>query len=638
MTRFVRRHGTPLFLLTLLGAAVLSFFLWVELVETGGRLGAPLDDSWIHLVFARNIAAGGGFSFNSGVPTAGSTAPLWTLLLTPIMWVSTAPAIVLPFAIGLSAFFYFWTIWLVYGWTTDLTGSRLWGAAAGLGTLAAGRFAWAALSGMEATLFAALTVAALWLYTRRGLTPLFAFLLGLSAQVRPEAHFLLGLAVLDTGLRAISSRRPDSSWPGRLGRALWRPLAVYFALALPYLLFSLATTGEPLPNTFYAKATTAGRFSGRALREAFAYAWGDNPAAVLLIPAGLRPLWRHSRPAVGWLLGLPLVYAFVIESFWHYGRYILPLLPVMMAAAALGLAFLARQVWGKSRSPWLPTAAALLLLVAGASVQFLQWADNLANNVREIQEIDVALGAWVAANTEPEDLIAVDDIGAIGYFSGRRLVDMNGLVSPELWPAVRLPDRPDRSRLLTRLLSESRPDWVVSFPLWRWEIVTNPVVAREIAHVSTGTHTIIFQQDAYVHQIDWPYLQAANPRFPARAVWGEAIRLLGYDRIPAEGGPDTIDLYWQSLAPLDRDFKLFFHLEGEDGEVAAQVDRHPVAGLAPTSVWEPGDIVRDRIALPAGLAPGLYRAVIGFYLEETGMRLLLQDGDDHLPLLTFALE
>src|SRR6185436_21155933 len=46
-----------------------------------GVPGFPLDDSWIHLHFARNLAEGAGFSYNPGVPVAGSTAPLWTLLL-----------------------------------------------------------------------------------------------------------------------------------------------------------------------------------------------------------------------------------------------------------------------------------------------------------------------------------------------------------------------------------------------------------------------------------------------------------------------------------------------------------------------------------------------------------------------------
>ena len=46
-----------------------------------GAAGFPLDDSWIHLHFARNLAEGAGFAYNPGVPVAGSTAPLWTLVL-----------------------------------------------------------------------------------------------------------------------------------------------------------------------------------------------------------------------------------------------------------------------------------------------------------------------------------------------------------------------------------------------------------------------------------------------------------------------------------------------------------------------------------------------------------------------------
>jgi hypothetical protein len=39
------------------------------------------DDSYIHLQFARNLAAGQGFSFQPGEPIYGFTSPLWVLLL-----------------------------------------------------------------------------------------------------------------------------------------------------------------------------------------------------------------------------------------------------------------------------------------------------------------------------------------------------------------------------------------------------------------------------------------------------------------------------------------------------------------------------------------------------------------------------
>src|SRR5439155_919435 len=63
-------------------AAVLPLSLYLLREHAiAGAVGFPLDDSWIHLQFARNLAEGAGFAYNPGVPVAGSTAPLWTLLL-----------------------------------------------------------------------------------------------------------------------------------------------------------------------------------------------------------------------------------------------------------------------------------------------------------------------------------------------------------------------------------------------------------------------------------------------------------------------------------------------------------------------------------------------------------------------------
>ena len=48
-----------------------------------GALGYTLDDTWIHQTLARNLVERGEWSINAGAPAAVSTAPLWTLLLTP---------------------------------------------------------------------------------------------------------------------------------------------------------------------------------------------------------------------------------------------------------------------------------------------------------------------------------------------------------------------------------------------------------------------------------------------------------------------------------------------------------------------------------------------------------------------------
>ena len=64
----------------LLGSAALYLF---AASAFAGALGYPLDDAWIHQTLARNLVERGEWSINPGTPAAVSTAPLWTLLLTP---------------------------------------------------------------------------------------------------------------------------------------------------------------------------------------------------------------------------------------------------------------------------------------------------------------------------------------------------------------------------------------------------------------------------------------------------------------------------------------------------------------------------------------------------------------------------
>lgn len=607
---------------------LLIFVLHTSLQLTGGVLGAPLDDAWIHFQFARNLSQGQGFSYNPGEPTPGSTAPLWTLLLAAVGLFTEdflVPSLVL------SALFLLVAAWLAYGLVREVTGARWPGLLAGLVVAATGRLLWAGLAGMETTAFAALSLAAVWAYMRWGLRPFPVLLFALAAQMRPEGHALFALAVLDTAVNYLLVTKTWREWLRQTAVAG----LLYGLVAAPYALFSLATTGYPLPNTFYAKASTATLFSWRTLRETAVYHWQDNPVSLLLLLPGLLPLWRRSRLAVLWLLGLPLFTAVIIDFTWHHGRYTMPLIPFQVAAAAVGAYWLAQRFSQRMWRKVLPIGLGALLLLGGVW-GVPRWAAMHGNNAREILDIDVALGQWLADNTPSDALIAVDDIGAITFLAQRRIVDMNGLVSPEVWPAVRLPDRETRSRELTRILSRLQPDFMAAFPLWRWEIVSNPLVAAERYHVSTPTHTIIFQQDAYVYEMTWPYVTQVDPQRPLDVMLGDGIQLMGVDTAVADDAL-SLTLFWQSVAPAAVNYDVFIHVMNEAGEIVAQADRQPVGGLAATSTWQPGDVVRDplTIALPPDLPSGSYTVQAGMYLRETGARLPTADGDSVL-LLVFT--
>ena len=90
----MENHGARawrVFLLPALLALVTTSAFLIVMRWRAGAAGYPLDDAWIHQTYARNLALRGEFAFVSGQPSAGSTAPLWTLLLAPGYWLGLTP-------------------------------------------------------------------------------------------------------------------------------------------------------------------------------------------------------------------------------------------------------------------------------------------------------------------------------------------------------------------------------------------------------------------------------------------------------------------------------------------------------------------------------------------------------------------
>ncbi|MBN1933614.1 MAG: DUF2723 domain-containing protein [Anaerolineae bacterium] len=125
-------------------------------------------------------------------------------------------------------------------------------------------------------------------------------------------------------------------------------------------------------------------------------------------------------------------------------------------------------------------------------------------------------------------------------------------------------------------------------------------------------------------------------------VRGGKIRLLGYRLHKAQVSPGeavTVDLIWQPLVTLERDYSFFVHLLGPDGTPLGQHDRRHYA--APT--YLPGEVLVDRYEFPTLLqaAPGQYALVAGAYLnfdDGTWQRLTTGRGEDTVRLDSIAIE
>ena len=93
------------------------------------------------------------------------------------------------------------------------------------------------------------------------------------------------------------------------------------------------------------------------------------------------------------------------------------------------------------------------------------------------------------------------------------------------------------------------------------------------------------------------------------------------DRLPADGRL-PVTLFWSAESPPERDYTVFVHVVGPDGQMIGQWDQVPAAGKAPTSGWAPGQLIADayRVRVQAGAGDGPYRVYVGMYDPTTGTR------------------
>jgi 4-amino-4-deoxy-L-arabinose transferase-like glycosyltransferase len=99
------------------------------------------------------------------------------------------------------------------------------------------------------------------------------------------------------------------------------------------------------------------------------------------------------------------------------------------------------------------------------------------------------------------------------------------------------------------------------------------------------------------------------------ADWGE-VRLLGYDLASEAATPGAIlplNLYWQALADVQRDYFALIQARDQAGQVWGQVRERPVAGTYPTTLWQEGEVLRDHYELPlsAETPAGQYQLTVG---------------------------
>lgn len=459
-----RRMKMASFLAALAGLTG-AYYLWRGAQATGP--GFPLDDAWIHQTYARNLARSGQWAFLPGQTSAGSTAPAWSawlalghaLGLAPFAWTYLSGLLLL-FAVA-----YLGAAWAARRGPEGLRTPFIIGAMLALEW----HLDWVSFSGMETI---ALCAAILLLFLRLEGRPEGAFLtgalIGFGVWLRPDAVTLLGPAlfvIFGRGLR-------EGKWPFRSVGLLLFGAAM---LISPYLAFNVRISGEIWPSTFYAKQAEYA-----VLRQA---PFVDRLLAMLglplvgmsalLVPAWISAAWRALRrrdliliSAGLWAAGYAAIYAWRLPVTYQYGRYLMPLIPVLMVIGLSELLTVVRALERGAHWKRLVGRAWLLSSVATGFAFWLIGGSIFGRDVAIINTEMVATARWVSENTEQGALIAAHDIGALGYFGGRPIIDLAGLVSPEVIGFIR-----DESQIASYLDKEGTR-YLMTFPGWYPSLVT----------------------------------------------------------------------------------------------------------------------------------------------------------------------
>jgi hypothetical protein len=425
-----------------------------------GGFGFPLDDAWIHQTYARNLAHHGEWAFIPGESSAGSTAPLWTAALSighliglyPPSWAYLIGIILLAFTAWLSGRWFVERNPMRWSWVLFIAGAIAleW------------HLVWAALSGMETIALSLLVIICFMLLERGKRRSLgVGVLIGVAVWVRPDAITLLipaGLALLLRERRSV-------------GELAQQSLELLFGTALlfvPYLYFNFMHSGEVWPSTFFAKQQEYAILRDQPLigRLGPQFALPFIGAGILLLPGLLSALIRHIRRR-RWLRLVPIIwaasylglYAWRLPVTYQHGRYVMPVIPVLFVIGLEGVFMWAqpgaRRFWRRVISrAWL---TGIGLLTVGFVVL---GARAYRQDVAIIESEMVQTARWLQVNTPPSAVIAAHDIGAIGYFADRELVDLAGSVSPEVIPFMR------DEAAIKRYLDRRGADYLVTFPGW----------------------------------------------------------------------------------------------------------------------------------------------------------------------------
>jgi hypothetical protein len=178
---------------------------------------------------------------------------------------------------------------------------------------------------------------------------------------------------------------------------------------------------------------------------------------VLTLLAILGGYWLNKKQNFGWL---EIAWLAGMIGFLTLGRarmffwYIVPIYPTYLLFAMAAFPLLFERIKLLREHP----AAGRAVVIVGLMVALAVGLYRPVRFFEHLQQTQLQAhretGVYLSAVVKPDELVSAEDIGYMGFFSKRRIMDRDGLVSPEVIPYN------ERGDFLGAVM-DFHPDWVV---------------------------------------------------------------------------------------------------------------------------------------------------------------------------------
>ena len=237
------------------------FYLIFEYIFTNGQMGVPLDDTWIHFQFADNFAKGYFYQYNPGEYTAGTTSPLYVIVLAAVSFILKNFIVS---SVFISSLFYLLTCIFIYKisliifkeystFTDTISASGITpeyiSLLTAILTAFTGRIVWSALSGMETTMFMFFCILGIYYHIKNLRSGKFSLLpplfFSLAAASRPEGYLLFVIYLFDATANLIKVKALKANF-----LRLFFAVMIFVLITFLYLICYYSISGHFFPNTF----------------------------------------------------------------------------------------------------------------------------------------------------------------------------------------------------------------------------------------------------------------------------------------------------------------------------------------------------------------------------------------------------